>query len=279
MESRLLQLPTELKLAIFEQVSAKDIQRARRVCTELRDLLDAKKDILAATIKNKELARLNEFVNHHNYAGLLFTEALGRWTHHRGIFFGASFRDSIAPFVSHFCEKRSPGRRLTSDDKEGLIWLANKFCSFYLAEFVSPCDSRGIPYFPPPGKLCAEFIASFPWEERAHVRRVSEVLYKAASCLGGVVHTNVTPRECGPKVPLTSFRQGLDHVKTGIVSEADLVDLLDPSLQSKDIFAYCVDDKETAEMVERVVHGNTSPLNHRLDTLREAAILEELYVY
>ncbi len=108
----LLIIPTEVQLQIVGSLEMKETQRLRRVCTTFKALIDKHKAMLAKPVYDREIARLQRFVDHHNYHNLPLLKAMQRWTSHKGHWLNSKSRfASGQTFYSHLIINcQFPGR-------------------------------------------------------------------------------------------------------------------------------------------------------------------------
>ncbi|KAF7195281.1 hypothetical protein HII31_03487 [Pseudocercospora fuligena] len=79
-------IPMELKLEIFYQLPARDVQRVRRVCKTIQKAIDSEKRKLLGNICAREAARIAADVKYlvdYDTKEVTFLEALRRWCKHR----------------------------------------------------------------------------------------------------------------------------------------------------------------------------------------------------
>lgn len=63
MASRLVDLPAELKLAIFETFTAAEIQQTRLICRDICAFVDVNTSLMVRRIRRRECARLEDEIN------------------------------------------------------------------------------------------------------------------------------------------------------------------------------------------------------------------------
>ena len=103
MTATLFSLPAELKLNIFEQLPAKEVQHLRRVSKELHAFVDGYASKISLTICKREQKRVTDFADTYIFydKSLSFVEKLARWVYLRGVWLNDDTHDSSMLLFAH----------------------------------------------------------------------------------------------------------------------------------------------------------------------------------
>ncbi len=271
-------MPAELKLKILASLDAKTTQLSRRVCKDFREVVDTHKDSLAKTIRDREIARLQAFVDYHNYDGLDLCDALARWIGQKGICLDKDIQVALArAFCRHYSHDV-----LGAFERSSCTTIVCEIFQWQLAQHRQDLGSVvSLGFFDAPS-----FVA---WCRRfATPRDVMDESFVTGGCrifANESKLSSVTMHEHGHGIDDSILRRLLTRL---VVGERNGIDgfhatLGTPHMLSEELgvptiddevgaFAYYTTDKTTFWSVLRARQSNPGPL-HR------AAMLERIFIY
>ena len=118
----------------------------------------------------------------------------------------------------------------------------------------------------------------FSFLGQSYITEASETILADPQLLGTTIHgeSKIPSRQRRNLLTLTPLARQFGVFGRGVCSEDTLVDLLGvPSLPRGRYFAYCITDMKMFEVLRAALHR----CSFSLDSLVEAAFLEELFVY
>lgn len=302
MAPSLLLIPPELQVTIIGNLDAKSIQRARGICREVRDLIDAHKTTLVKTIQSKESARLQAFIDYHDYRDLSIVQALSRWMKHRAV----RIDENTAPcqpcvFMVHFMKSRDPTCGLASAEYHEIARLVYRLVYDHaITDFHHTADSEWTPgtvtrkLVVSPDYFAAMHAANFPSINEAHLRKVFEEAaahtdlfeletsteplglrerFRVGSALQYCPGFRLTKIRVGGPIPGWGITRG-EFVRAQYRGGDKIPEVLHaPSLPPDRVFAYFASDDWAFTRILQAIAGIP------LDPLLKAALLERLFIF
>ncbi|KAF2485747.1 hypothetical protein BDY17DRAFT_322563 [Neohortaea acidophila] len=299
----LLSIPAELQVTIIGNLDAKSIQRARSVSCKVRDLIDTHKASLVKTVLWAENARLQAFLDHHDYSDLSIVQAFSRWMKHRAVEI-ETFTGPFAPcvFMIQFMRSRAPTCLLAQAEKHEVTRIAWMFVWEHALKKLYH-DMDGETDWTP-GKFVRDLVGDEDQFKAYHADRFSSInrdhlyaiLKEAAAhpdlfereTLAGTLHGHDYVSICSPyhycparrltKIAISGPVPGLGFPGE-IISAThrggdEIPEVLHaPSLPQGRVFAYFASDEWAFGKIVQALGG--APM----DPLLKAALLEKLFIF
>ncbi len=266
-------MPVEIKLNIIGHLDAKSVQRTRRVCTELKSFFDIHKDSLAQTVNDKNIARLQAFIQYHDYKDVSLLDAVSRWVAHRGLWLEGSKRDlSIVHFCEHFCvakQNQLHGTHISNVEVQSLV-------EFLLLTHLNQHEGYFVPRsgddYPQIDLLLQNGLWSASHEQLT-LEMQQEVLadqFRFSTALHQYVntyHASNTHHQLTPKVN-SGGGLTMGRIQSNLHEDLDV-----PQLAYS--FAYYVDGPIAEQRVRAMIASGD---NKNTRSLRRAAVLGDLFI-
>ncbi|KXT04533.1 hypothetical protein AC578_8679 [Pseudocercospora eumusae] len=136
----LLDLPIELEIKVLSELPARDIQRYRRVCKHLRDIIDEKSNanLLLQSAQAHSRAKISRKLAHvTDLAGVDFLEAFSRWLSRRAIWLVPESHQVInTAFCAHWAKQAMPESINATPEMEevefALQWFSDTLLTLHL---------------------------------------------------------------------------------------------------------------------------------------------------
>ncbi|EME86706.1 uncharacterized protein MYCFIDRAFT_172403 [Pseudocercospora fijiensis CIRAD86] len=256
--TRFLHLPNELQLATLSNLTAREIQRARRVCRHFNTLIQepSNSNTLYTRAQNREYERLQADVsNFLNYSNITFIEALRRFSERRGIWSHEAHQRCILEVLvhlwmsqhEHVCAGMLPSFVATHLQRETAWMVAARLLDVHREALLLQPPMYVLP---PMAQVCTYSAAARSRAWRMDVAQKA-LFHKVPSAPSPLLAIPLWPL-----TPLYYIDQG-DHTRgfdffLGICGQNSLAELLGvPELPAycNGSFAYCARSQKTYDLV------------------------------